>query len=109
MSTLETGMPRFVKVANLDSLGPSGAVEVECDGRILALFRKGDEVIALDGICPHQGGPLASGEVRHSTLTCPWHGWQFDLNTGRCLTAPSQIQPRYPVRLDGSDIFVELP
>ena len=102
-------MPQFVKLATLESLAATGAVEVEHNGVILALFRRGEEVIALDGICPHQGGPLASGEVKGSTLTCPWHGWQFDLPSGRCLTARSLVQPSYPVRLDGCDILVELP
>ncbi len=102
-------MPRFIKVATLEELAASGALELEHEGLILALFRQGDEVIALDGMCPHQGGPLASGEIRNSVLTCPWHGWQFDLNSGRCLTARSISQARYPVRVEGSDILVELP
>jgi nitrite reductase/ring-hydroxylating ferredoxin subunit len=105
----ERRMARFVKVATLESLAATGALEVEQDGVILALFRHGGDVIALDGVCPHQGGPLASGDVSGTTLTCPWHGWQFDVTTGRCLTTPSVAQPRYSVRLDGPDILVELP
>ena len=102
-------MSRFVKVATLEELAASGSLELELEGQILALFRDGDEVIAMDGMCPHQGGPLASGEIQGNVLCCPWHGWQFDLKTGRCLTARSVVQGRYPVRIEGTDILVQLP
>jgi len=102
-------MSRFVKVATLEELVASGSLELEREGHILALFRDEDEVIAMDGMCPHQGGPLASGEIRGNVLSCPWHGWQFDLKSGQCLTARSVRQARYPVRIEGTDILVQLP
>ena len=102
-------MAHFVKVATIEELTASGSIEVESEGRILALFLQGQDVIALDGMCAHQGGPIARGAVHKSVVTCPWHGWQFDLRSGRCLTARSVSQTRYEVRIDGPDILVEIP
>ena len=48
-----------------------------------ALFNVDGTFYALDGVCPHQGGPLGSGEVHNCIVTCPWHGWQFDVRTGQ--------------------------
>ena len=72
-------MPRFVKLATLDELSAGMAKEVEFEGRIYALFNVDGVISAIDGICPHQGGPLADGQVQGTTVTCPWHGWQFDV------------------------------
>ena len=56
-------MPRFVKLASLDDLTPGAAQEVEFEGRIYAIYNIEGTISAIDGICPHQGGPLADGEV----------------------------------------------
>jgi nitrite reductase/ring-hydroxylating ferredoxin subunit len=103
-------MPGFVKLATLDDLPPGSSRECEHAGQIIALFHiDGGQILAVDGICPHQGGPLANGEVAGTIVTCPWHGWKFDLADGRCLLHPRIKQPTFEVRVDGSDILVLLP
>jgi nitrite reductase/ring-hydroxylating ferredoxin subunit len=102
-------MPRFVKLASLDELSPGGMKETEIDGRIIALFNVGGEISAIDGICPHQGGPLAEGELTGTTVTCPWHGWRFDIKTGQTLGGSKLCQTVYPVKLEGNDVMVEVP
>jgi nitrite reductase (NADH) small subunit len=52
------------------------------DGRRIAVFRLADGFVALDAACPHMGGPIADGIVGDSCVTCPLHGWRFDLRTG---------------------------
>src|SRR5690349_4369608 len=79
----ERVMPGFVKMATLEELPPGGSKEVEHDGRIYALFNVAGRISAIDGICPHQGGPLAEGALEGADVTCPWHGWQFDVKTGQ--------------------------
>ena len=86
-------MPRFVKLATLDELPPGAAKEMEYEGRVYALFNVDGVISAIDGICPHQGGPLADGPVSGTTVTCPWHGWQFDVQTGKTPLG-SKIKPR---------------
>ena len=102
-------MPGFVKMATLDELPPGGAKEVEHDGRIYALFNVDGVISALDGICPHQGGPLAEGPVEGTTVTCPWHGWQFDVRTGKSPLGPKIKQTVYEVKVEGRDVLVEVP
>lgn len=102
-------MGEYRKIAELDDLGEAGVRELVYDGRIIALIRVGEEVFAIDGICPHQGGPLAEGEKEGCVITCPWHGWRFDLRDGRCLTGRNLAHPTYAVRIVGRDILVALP
>jgi nitrite reductase/ring-hydroxylating ferredoxin subunit len=101
-------MPRFVKMATLSELPPGSAKEVEFEGRIYALFNEGGEISAIDGICPHQGGPLAEGEMEGTTVTCPWHGWQFDVKTGQTPLGKKIKQAVYEVKVDGQDVLVSV-
>ncbi len=99
-------MPRFVKMATVDELPPGRSKEVEFEGRIYALFNVGGEISAIDGICPHQGGPLAEGCMEGSTVTCPWHGWQFDVRTGKTPLGSKIKQAVYEVKVEGRDVLV---
>ena len=66
-------------------------------------------ISAIDGICPHQGGPLADGIVEGTTVTCPWHGWQFDIRSGKTPLGPKIKQPVYEVKIEDQDVLVAVP
>jgi nitrite reductase (NADH) small subunit len=100
-------MPGFVKMATLDELPPGAAKEVEHEGRIYALFNIAGTISAIDGICPHQGGPLAEGQVEGTTVTCPWHGWQFDVCSGKTPLGTKLKQTVYEVKVEGRDVLVK--
>jgi nitrite reductase/ring-hydroxylating ferredoxin subunit len=102
-------MPGYVKMATMDELPEGAAKEVEHDGRIYALFNVGGQISAIDGICPHQGGPLADGAVEGSCVTCPWHGWQFDIRTGKTPLGARIKQAVYDVKVEGQDVLVDTP
>jgi nitrite reductase (NADH) small subunit len=102
-------MPRFVKLATLDELAAGTAKEVEFEGRIYALFNVDGVISAIDGICPHQGGPLADGQVQGTTVTCPWHGWQFDVQTGKTPLGSKIKQGVFEVKIEGHDVLVNVP
>jgi 3-phenylpropionate/trans-cinnamate dioxygenase ferredoxin subunit len=89
---------------------------VTLEGRSIGIFNIGGEFFALRNVCPHQGGPLCEGvlsglvapgtpgEYRYSgrkeVLRCPWHGWEFDVRTGRSYIDPERTRVRtYPVEL----------
>jgi len=55
---------------------------VELDGRDVAVFQSEGEFYAIENDCPHQGGPLGEGKVEGDSVFCPWHGFEFDLETG---------------------------
>ena len=102
-------MAGFVKLASLDDLPEGGSLEVEHDGRIYALFNVDGVISAIDGICPHQGGPLADGPMDGTCVTCPWHGWQFDVRTGKTPLNSRLTLPVFEVKVEGPDVLVSVP
>ena len=102
-------MPKFVRLATLEELPLGAAREVEFEGRVYALFNVDGQISAIDGICPHQGGPLADGPLEGTTVTCPWHGWQFDVRTGKTPLGPKIKQTVYEVQVEGQDVLVGVP
>jgi nitrite reductase/ring-hydroxylating ferredoxin subunit len=102
-------MSEWHRVANVADVPPGKSKELAVDGRIVALFNVEGTFHALDGVCPHAGGPLGQGYLNGSVVTCPWHGWQFDVTTGRhCLN--SRIDhTTFPVKVEADAVFVELP
>ncbi len=70
----------------------------------IALFNIDGQIYAIENKCPHAEGPVAEGDLESSCITCPWHGWQFDIKTGQCLTNPGEEVKTYPivVKDDGS-------
>ena len=101
-------MPGFVKMATLDELPPGASKEVEHGGRIYALFNVDGVISAIDGICPHQGGPLADGAIEGTSVTCPWHGWQFDVRTGKTPMGSRVKQAVYEVKVEGRDVLIHV-
>ncbi len=102
-------MSEFLKMATLDELPPGGAKEFEHEGRIYALFNVDGVISCIDGFCPHEGGPLAEGEVEGTVVTCPWHGWRFDVRTGATPMGPNYTVDVFEVKIDGDDVLVALP
>ncbi len=75
---------------------------------MIALYHVDEEIYGLDGVCPHQGGPLGKGMLEGCIVTCPWHGWQFDVATGQHQLNNRIVQPRFDVRVEGDWILVDL-
>jgi nitrite reductase (NADH) small subunit len=96
------------RVASLSELPPGSAMEVTVGDRVIALFNVDGTLYALDGICPHAGGPLAKGRLAGNVVTCPWHGWQFDVTTGRHCLAPRIQTASIPVASEGDDVYLEI-
>lgn len=101
-------MARWIRIALLDECPPGKAIERVAEDRIVALFNVEGRFYALDGVCPHQGGPLGKGCLSGPILTCPWHGWQFDVRSGRHQLSRTLVQPRFEVRVEGGDVLVDL-
>jgi nitrite reductase/ring-hydroxylating ferredoxin subunit len=97
------------RVASVAEIPVGEGREFVVAGRIVAMFNVNGEFHAIDGICPHAGGPLAKGQLEQNVVTCPWHGWQFDVTTGRHCLNTHLLQPRFPVTVEGADLWIELP
>ena len=102
-------MSRWIRAVRLDDLSESRGTEVVREGRLFAIFRVGDEAYALDALCCHQGGPLGKAPLCGFVATCPWHGWQYDVRTGRHQVIPAVVQPSFPARVVEGWVEVEVP
>ncbi len=98
----------FVKAGPLAMLPEGSVAEVRVEGRTVALCNSGGTVYAVDGICPHAGGPLGHGALHGTWLVCPFHAWEFDCRTGENDFDASISVPTYAVKLEGGDIYVDV-
>jgi len=101
-------MSRWIEVAALAEIPPGSMREVIAGDRVVALANVEGQIFAIDGVCPHQGGPLGEGQLEGPIVTCPWHGWQFDVRSGQHCLSRTIIQPQFAVRVEGDSIFVDL-
>ncbi len=103
-------MTDFIKVAELGDLEDGDLMAVEVDGEPVCLARVNGTIYAFTDNCTHISGPLNEGELDDYVLTCPWHGAQFDVRTGKVLRGPArQDILTYPVKIEGESILIRLP
>jgi nitrite reductase (NADH) small subunit len=101
-------MSHWIRVLPLSECPPGSSREVVAGERIIALYNVEGTLYAVDGVCPHQGGPLGKGELRGCVVTCPWHGWQFDVTSGQHQLNANIVQPRFDVRIEKDWIEVNV-
>ena len=99
-------MATFVKVAAAAEVPPGTGKCVEVNGKQLALFNVDGTFHVIDNTCLHRGGPLGEGELEGSVVTCPWHGWQYDVTTGANTMDESEKVERYEVKVEGDAVLV---
>ena len=100
----------FVRVASTDEILPGQGALVERDGFAVAVFNAGGGCFyACSPLCPHEDGPLAEGWLEGESVVCPWHGFDFDLRTGRCFINDQLTVPVYLVRVRAGAVEVDLP
>ncbi|WP_020495904.1 Rieske (2Fe-2S) protein [Sciscionella marina] len=118
-----------IVVAGLADLEERERLVVEVDGVELGIYFHAGEVRAWHNVCPHQGGPVCQGKIMprtvqtvredrknggpafhpsDRTIVCPWHGFEFDIGTGRHPSAPGIGLRPIPVRVQGDDVIVTI-
>jgi len=103
-------MTDFIKVAQSDELEDGELMAVEVDGEPVCLAKVDGCIYAFTDNCTHISGPLNEGELDGEVLTCPWHGAQFNVKTGKVLRGPArQDIATYPVKVEDNAVFVSLP
>lgn len=116
-------------VASDEELNEGERLVVQLEGREIGVFRVDGELYAYNNWCAHQAGPICEGNVTGTTeatfdsdtletkleykcdgevLNCPWHGWEYDLTSGDCLSRNGVQLPSYPVEERDGDIVVTL-
>ena len=111
-------------VARVSELPPGQRKVVEAEGRSIGVFNVHGQFYALRNSCPHQAAPLCRGEIKGMAmpgkpgeyawtregeiLRCPWHGWEFDITTGRSIFNPHKTRVKtYKVTVEADDESVE--
>jgi nitrite reductase/ring-hydroxylating ferredoxin subunit/Fe-S cluster biogenesis protein NfuA len=98
----------WIKVATIDLVPEFSVLAVQFAGNSLILHRQGVTVKCYRNACTHLGSPLEKGKVENGIITCSSHGFQYNLETGECLTAPDVSLQSYPVRIKGDNVFVKM-
>jgi nitrite reductase/ring-hydroxylating ferredoxin subunit len=99
---------QFVPAASLTEVQAAGRLVVHLDRHAICIFADGDDVYAVDNRCPHMGFPLHRGTVCDGILTCHWHHARFDLSTGGTFDQWADDLRRFPVRIDGDTVLVDI-
>ncbi|GCF15316.1 hypothetical protein Harman_32510 [Haloarcula mannanilytica] len=116
-------------VSTVDEIQDGERKLVEVEGREIAIFRLDGEFYAYTNWCAHQGGPACEGSVtgtrnaefdreeletdlewckEDEILNCPWHGWEYDIPSGDCLSRDGTKLPGHPVKVEEQEIIVSL-
>ena len=102
-------MSEFVTVAKVEEIPPGTGKTVDVNGVWIALFNVDGSFFAVDNTCPHAGGPIGEGSLSGEIVTCPWHGWQFNVRTGQRDGNPIFTIACCPVRVQDQDVQIALP
>jgi nitrite reductase/ring-hydroxylating ferredoxin subunit len=102
-------VPRLVKIATTGEVAPGQKKLVEADGCELLLCNAFGDYYAISPICPHEEGPLQHGSLVGEIVTYPLHVYDFDIQTGECQFDSDFRVATYPVKAEGTDLYVEVP
>ena len=97
----------FVRTAKTNEITPGTIREFQVEGKAVALANVGGKYYAINNTCLHRGGPLGEGELKGKVVTCPWHGWQYDVSTGKAAMNPAVAVACFPLEVRGEDIWVD--
>lgn len=101
-------MTHWIDIGAESDFAPGTATECVVADRIVAVFNVDGEFRAMDGVCPHQGGPIGKGEMQGCIVTCPWHGWQFDVRDGQSQLSPGVQHPTFEAKVENGRVFIAI-
>ena len=99
----------FVTVTRASAVPVDECRTFELGGTPVAVFNAGGELHACRNVCPHRGGPVGEGDFDGTLVTCPWHGWQFDVRTGVNPAMPAAKLQTFQVRGAADDHQIDVP
>jgi nitrite reductase/ring-hydroxylating ferredoxin subunit len=118
---------REIAIGSREELVETGRTFVAVDGREIGVIAHAGDLFAYENRCRHQGGPVCEGLIMGKVeaivdderklrgerfsqdalhLVCPWHGWEYDLRSGRCATDESVLLARYELLERDGDVFL---
>jgi nitrite reductase (NADH) small subunit len=98
----------LVRAAKAGEVAPGTIQELEVAGKAVALANVGGKYYAINNTCLHRGGPLGQGPLEGNLVTCPWHGWEYDVTTGKIKQNPTVGVECYAVEVRDGEVFVDV-
>ncbi len=97
-------------VGKISDIAPGKMIKASIDGRDVLVANIDGEYCATDDTCTHSGSSLSEGKLDGCTITCGWHGAQFDCKTGKLVKFPAKIRDltSYNVVVESDNVFVEM-
>jgi nitrite reductase/ring-hydroxylating ferredoxin subunit len=97
----------FMRVARKDEISAGSIREFQVEGLTIAIANVGDKFYAIHNTCLHRGGPLGQGVLQGVAVTCPWHGWQYDVTTGKLVMNQTIGVKTFAIEARGDDLWIE--
>jgi len=98
----------FERAAKTTEVPPGSVHEFQVAGKAVALANVAGKFFAINNTCLHRGGPLGEGSLAGSIVTCPWHGWEYDVTTGKLIQSPNMGVACYPTEVRGDEVFIDI-
>ncbi len=100
----------YVEIAPASELPAGERLFVEIEGKPIVIFNIAGQFFSIADVCSHDDGPVGEGTLEGFSITCPRHGAQFDVRTGKVLQMPAVVDiPAYPVQIRDGNIFIGMP
>jgi nitrite reductase/ring-hydroxylating ferredoxin subunit len=96
----------MTELAKVSDVPPGKGLRVEAGGQEIGLVNLDGQIHAFNPVCLHMGGPLDEGEIENGILVCPWHGWEYDVRSGKCTTTGEPLQC-FPVEVKDGVIYLK--
>lgn len=95
-------------MGTLSEIPPGGMLEKRIFSRRVAVVNDNGRLFGIESECKHMKASLAKGKIVDGVVTCPWHGWKYELGTGRCLTVEKFVLKRYEIEVHENEVFLIL-
>lgn len=99
-------MAEFLSLARVSEIQPSQGKTIMVGEKKIAVFNVDGTFYAVDDTCIHRGGPLGEGILEGCIVTCPWHGWKYDVTTGVSTINPAAKVACYQVKIEGDQVQI---
>ena len=97
-----------IRIASIHEIPEGTGREVPVGRMTVAVWNVGGRFYATGPRCPHEDAPLSAGVLEGTVVTCPMHGWQFDVSTGQGVNPPHYRLRPFPVHVEGEDLYLDL-
>ncbi|TDJ61178.1 MAG: Rieske (2Fe-2S) protein [Nitrospina sp.] len=96
------------QICKISDIGEGQCKTFTVDSKQIAVYNAGGQWCATENTCLHKGGSLGSGKLEGNIITCPLHGWQYDVTSGQCQNNPEAKVGTYKVQVEGDQVSLEI-